>query len=382
MIKLLTIVGARPQFIKAAALSRAIKNNFSNKISEIILHTGQHYDDNMSQVFFDEMQIPKPLYNLNVGSGSHARQTAALIIGIEEILLKEKPDYCVVFGDTNSTLAGSIAASKILVPIIHIEAGLRSYDKSMPEEINRVVCDHLSTLLFAPTDIGYKNLIKEGFNASAKPPYSMDNPYIGISGDIMYDNTLFYSEIAEKKSTILSDNNLTSGNFLLATIHRDFNTDNPERLTSIFNAFIYIANKEKIKIVLPLHPRTRKSIENNFSDDFKKLIFNNSNFCILPGVSFFDIMKLENHAQMVFTDSGGVQKEAFFFNKPCIILRKETEWTELVENGAALTVDTDEKKIFEAYSHFKKGNNINHENIFGDGHAAEYICNEILKFHQ
>ncbi|HEY0030274.1 MAG TPA: UDP-N-acetylglucosamine 2-epimerase, partial [Bacteroidia bacterium] len=208
MIKLLTIIGARPQIIKAAALSRAIKNSYSEKIREVIVHTGQHYDTNMSQVFFDELKIPHPNYNLNAGSGSHGRQTAAMIDGIEEILLKEKPNAIVLYGDTNSTLAGAIAASKLQVPIIHIEAGLRSFNKSMPEEINRVMCDHVSTLLFSPTKTGYDNLIKEGFKNSNTPPYTADNPKVYHCGDVMYDNTLYFSAVADEKSTVLKKNNL------------------------------------------------------------------------------------------------------------------------------------------------------------------------------
>ncbi|MGZ3900928.1 MAG: UDP-N-acetyl glucosamine 2-epimerase, partial [Bacteroidia bacterium] len=218
MIKIVTIIGARPQIIKAAALSRAIKNKFSDKIKEIIVHTGQHYDANMSQVFFDELNIPQPDYNLNVGSGSHGKQTAAMIIGIEEILLKENPNAIVLYGDTNSTLAGGIAASKIHVPVIHIEAGLRSHSKAMPEEVNRIMCDHVSTLLFSPTKTGFDNLVREGFNAGAKAPYSADNPKIYHCGDVMYDNSLHFSNVAESKTDILAKLKLQKNKFILATI--------------------------------------------------------------------------------------------------------------------------------------------------------------------
>ena len=227
MIKIVTIIGARPQIIKAAALSRAIKNKFSNEIEEIIVHTGQHYDQNMSQVFFDELGIPAPNYNLGVGSGKHGEQTAKMIEGIEEILLKENPDYLVVYGDTNSTLAGAIAASKIHIPIVHIEAGLRSFNKSMPEEINRICCDHCSTMLFSPTETGYKNLINEGFNPENKKPFTIDNPGIYHCGDVMYDNSLYFGSKANSQQPT------ANSQYILCTIPRNNNTDEPERLSAI-----------------------------------------------------------------------------------------------------------------------------------------------------
>src|ERR1035437_9926284 len=219
--KILTIIGARPQFIKAAALSRAIRNKLPDKIKEVIVHTGQHYDDNMSRIFFEEMEIPKEDYNLEVGSGSHGKQTASMISGIEELLLKEKPDCVVLYGDTNSTLAGAVAASKIHIPVVHIEAGLRSFNKSMPEEINRITCDHCSTLLFSPTKNGYVNLTKEGFSEFSKAPYTADNPKIYHCGDVMYDNAIYFSKITENKSDILKQYALTPANYILATIHRN-----------------------------------------------------------------------------------------------------------------------------------------------------------------
>src|ERR1019366_3584515 len=252
MLKLLTIIGARPQIIKAAALSRAIKNKYSDKIQEIIVHTGQHYDENMSQVFFNELKIPRPNYNLKSGSGTHGKQTASMIVGIEEILLKEKPSCIILYGDTNSTLAGAIAASKIQVPIIHIEAGLRSFNKSMPEEINRIVCDHVSTLLFSPTKSGYDNLLNEGFKENNIPPYTIDNPKIFHCGDVMFDNSLYFSTIAEQKTNLLQENNLEKGKFILATIHRNNNTDEPIRLNALFSAINKIASENKVKTIIPL----------------------------------------------------------------------------------------------------------------------------------
>ncbi|MBL7898496.1 MAG: UDP-N-acetylglucosamine 2-epimerase (non-hydrolyzing), partial [Crocinitomicaceae bacterium] len=273
-MKIITIIGARPQIIKAAAISRAIRNSFAQQIQEIIVHTGQHYDENMSEVFFDELQIPRPDYNLNVGSGNHGKQTAKMLEGIEEIILREKPNAVLVYGDTNSTVAGGLAASKMLVPLIHIEAGLRSFNKSMPEEINRIVCDNMSTLLFSPTRQGVENLKKEGFNLNAVSPYSIDNPKVYHCGDIMFDNSLYFSDLADKK-TILKELNLTPG-FILATIHRNANTDDAGRLSAIFEALAEISSANQIQIILPLHPRTKKMMDVNLSSELKTKIENNT----------------------------------------------------------------------------------------------------------
>lgn len=379
MIKIITIIGARPQIIKAAAISRAIRNNFSDQINEIIVHTGQHYDLNMSKIFFDELEIPKPDYNLNIGSASHGKQTALMIEGIEKILLNEKPHSIILYGDTNSTLAGAVAAAKIHIPVFHIEAGLRSFNKKMPEEINRIVCDHASTLLFSPTLTGFNNLIREGFDPDTKPPYNIDNPGIYHCGDVMFDNSIYFSEVAEKKSGILKQLNLSPGKFILTTIHRDNNTDNPERLNTIFSALINIAESQNINIVLPIHPRTSKLLKNNLSTELYHAIKNNPLIKIISPVSFLDMIVLEKNSEMIFTDSGGVQKEAYFFQKPCIIMRSETEWKEIVENKAAIVTDADETRILNAYEHFKKSNKILFPPIFGDGKASEFICKEIVK---
>jgi len=377
MKKIVTIIGARPQIIKAAALSRAIRNVYADHLKEIIVHTGQHYDDNMSQVFFDELDIPRPEYNLNAGSGSHGRQTAVMIDGIEEILLKEKPSCIVLYGDTNSTLSGAIAAAKIPVPVVHIEAGLRSFNKSMPEEVNRILCDHVSTLLFSPTKAGYANLLKEGFKEDPEAPYSADHPKIYHSGDVMYDNSLYFSEMAGEKTKILGEHELESGNFILATIHRNNNTDEPARLNSLFSAMDKIAAKST-KVLLPLHPRTAKLLPGNLEPDVYSRIKTNKNIKIIPPVSFLEMIALEKNASLVMTDSGGVQKEAFFFKKPCIILRAETEWIELVDCGAAKIADADEEKILEAYAYFSEKKDLQFPRLFGDGKAAEFICREII----
>lgn len=376
--KIITIIGARPQIIKAAALSRAIKNKFADKIKEVIVHTGQHYDENMSQVFFDELAIPHPNYNLNVGSGSHGKQTATMIDGIEEILLKEKPNAIILYGDTNSTLAGAIAASKISVPVVHIEAGLRSFNKSMPEEINRILCDHVSTLLFTPTKAGFDNLLKEGFKENNQAPFSIDNPKIYHCGDVMYDNSLYFSAIAEEKTSVLKTHNLQNDEFILATIHRNNNTDEPIRLNALFNAMNKIATENKIRFIIPLHPRTAKLLAKNLSSELYTAIKTSKYIKIIEPVSFLEMIALEKNAKLIMTDSGGVQKEAFFFQKPCIILRSETEWVELVNCGSAKIVDADETKIVDAYNYFSKMDNLQFPSLFGEGKAAEFICEKIL----
>ena len=379
MFKIITVVGARPQIIKAAALSRAIKNHYSEKINEVIVHTGQHYDENMSQVFFDELGIPSPDINLSVGSGSHGRQTATMIEGIEQVILDEKPNAIVVYGDTNSTLAAGVAASKIHVPVVHIEAGLRSYNKKMPEEVNRIMCDHVSSLLFSPTKTGVENLLKEGFIQEADGNYSMDNPGVFHCGDVMYDNSIHFSEISAQESTVLADNRLNEGEYILSTIHRNDNTDTPERITGIFEALQAISKDNNVEIVLPLHPRTSKILTQNLPSELYQTIQSNPNFKLIPPVSFLDMIALEKNAKLVITDSGGVQKEAFFFNKACIILRPETEWVELVSCGSAKIVGWNKDKIIEAYNRYSDDSNLHFPPVFGNGKAAEFICDMMLK---
>lgn len=378
MIKIVTIIGARPQIIKAAALSRAIKNNFSSQITEIIVHTGQHYDDNMSQVFFDELEIPLPNYNLNVGSGNHGKQTATMISAIEDVLLIEKPNAIVLYGDTNSTLAGAMAASKIHIPVIHIEAGLRSFNKSMPEEINRIMCDHVSTLLFSPTKTGFNNLIQEGFLSQTKAPYSIDNPKIYHCGDVMYDNSLFFSKISDVKTSIINDLKLKNNGFILATIHRNNNTDEPIRLNALFKSLNDISINHQLQIVLPLHPRTSNLLDRNLSKDLAEAIRLNSNFKIISPVSFLEMLALEKNCCLVMTDSGGVQKEAFYFEKPCVILRPETEWIELLENGSALIADANENKIKFSFEQLIAKKDLSFPKLYGDVNAAVFICSEII----
>lgn len=378
MLKIVTVIGARPQIIKAAALNRVIRNSHSGTIREIIVHTGQHYDVKMSQVFIDELGIPAPDYNFGVGSDTHGAQTGKMIRDIEEVLYKEQPDYVVLYGDTNSTLAGSIAASKMNIPVVHIEAGLRSFNKSMPEEINRIMCDHVSTLLFTPTQTGLDNLLKEGFTETSEMPFTPDNPGIFHCGDVMYDNTLHYKELAFKKSTILEEYKLTD-EFTLCTIHRNNNTDDPNRLNTIFSTLDKLSRQHKTPFVLPLHPRTRKAMEEALEPTVEKALNKNPYIRIIPPVSFLDMIVLESKCNMVITDSGGVQKEAYFFKKPCIILRSETEWKEIVDAGAGLVTDVDKDEIMRAYTYFKANAlKLKFPSIFGDGNAAGFICQTIL----
>lgn len=378
-IKLLNIVGARPQIIKSSAISRAIRLKFSDEINEITLHTGQHYDKEMSEVFFDELEIHKPDFNLGVGSAHHGRQTSAMITGIEEVILNEKPDAVLLYGDTNSTLAGAIASVKLHFPVIHIEAGLRSFNKSMPEEINRIMSDHTSTLLFAPTNAAFKNLMNEGFRPENSPPYTIDNPKIYLTGDIMYDNSLFFAELAErKKGDLLESMSLERDKFILVTIHRDINTDDTGRLEVILSTLKSLAEEYSMPFVMPVHPRTMNSLKsglNNLLDDLKKCGY----MRIIPPVSYLAMTLLEKNCNMIITDSGGVQKESHFFKKPCIILRKETEWIELVANGSVKLVDANPELIRSEFAQFmQSGQNLEYPGFYGDGKTAEFILKEIL----
>ena len=378
-IKLLNIVGARPQIIKASAISRAIRLHFSKEIIEITVHTGQHYDKELSEVFFDELEIHKPDYNLNVGSAMHGRQISMMISGIEDVLLKEKPDCVLLYGDTNSTLAGAIAASKIHFPVIHIEAGLRSFNKTMPEELNRIMSDHSSTLLFAPTNAAFKNLMSEGFRPENSPPYTIDNPKIYLTGDIMYDNSLFFAELAErKKASLLEQMSLERDKFILVTIHRDMNTDDIVRLEAIFTTLKKLAEGNSITFVMPLHPRTTNSLKTSLNKLYDEL-----GSCgyirLIPPVSYLEMTLLEKTCRMIITDSGGVQKESHFFKKPCIVLRKETEWIELVANGTAKLVDADPERITQEFvTLMHSDSELEFPGFYGDGKTAEFILKEIL----
>lgn len=351
MVKILTVVGARPQFIKASMLSGLFQKD--KNIKEILVHTGQHYDKNMSDVFFKQLQIPKPDYNLGVGSDSHGRQTARMLSEIEVILIKEKPDIVLVYGDTNSTLAGSLAASKLHIPIAHVESGLRSFNKSMPEEINRLLTDHLSTWLFCPTDTAVTNLRKEGIEKG-----------VHLVGDIMFDAILYYKNVALKHSTALSKLNLTAKDYYLATIHRAENTDDFDRLKTLL---IVLSQLDKA-VVLPLHPRTKHKIEHWELEHFLSA----PHIHIIEPLDYFDMLTLESQAKMILTDSGGVQKEAYMLRIPCITLRDETEWIETVQTKwNSLVGASDHQKILREIS--EKEEPDTYPVLFGEGKTSDEI---------
>lgn len=360
-MKILTVVGARPQFIKAAAISRAIRDQYSNSIEEIIVHTGQHHDENMSQIFFDELDIPKPKFNLEISGGGHGAMTGKMLEGIERVLLQEHPDCLLIYGDTNSTLAGAISAAKLHIPVAHVEAGLRSFNMRMPEEVNRILSDRISTLLFCPTKTAVENLYAEGIKNGV---YQV--------GDVMYDVALFYRERAQKNSHILSRLGLTNKSFALATCHRAENTDNPFRLASILEAFSEIA--KDLPLVLPLHPRTKKLItENNLNSLLASIT-------ITDPLPFLDMIALEQSAKMILTDSGGVQKEAFFYNAPCITLRDETEWVETVSLGWNQLVGADTRAIIRAVEKISiSPDSVAQNTPYGNGDASQEICKHLLK---
>jgi len=361
----MTIVGARPQFIKAAVFSRLVRSEYINTVKEILVHTGQHYDDNMSDIFFREMEIPTPDVNLGIGSGNHGYVTGNMLIGIEQLLFDYKPDIVLVYGDTNSTLAGALAASKLNIPVAHVEAGLRSYMMIMPEEQNRRLTDHLATWLFCPTQTAVNNLEKEGIiHANVNKP-TADNKAVILCGDIMYEAMLYYKNKAfEKNSALL---NQIPEKFYLLTLHRAENTDNPQRITAIINA---LNRYDAIPAVFPVHPRTKKIIH-ALGLHLKKHIH------VIDPVGYFEMIMLENKCMFIVTDSGGVQKEAYFFKKPCITLRDSTEWVELIETGWNTLVGADEQKILQALDSMPQyGKDVM---LYGDGKTSHYIIQSLLK---
>ena len=370
-MKIVTIIGARPQFIKAAPVSLAIAEHncftpHTSHLTEIIIHTGQHFDTDMSDVFFKELNIPRPDYNLGINSASHGAMTGRMLEKIEEILIKEKPGWVLVYGDTNSTLAGALAAVKLHIPVAHVEAGLRSFNREMPEEHNRVLTDHCADILFCPTETAVNNLRNEGFtNIVTNPSPLIPNPYslplVTNVGDTMYDAVLQFSEIARRQSTILEDLGIKSKEYLLATVHRPYNTDIPENLQNILSAFLEIDEP----IIFPVHPRTRQCLINLNSKP------KTQNLNIIPPVGYLDMLILEQSARAILTDSGGMQKEAYFFGVPCVTMRTETEWVETVEAGWNIVVGADRGKIVEAVRSFKTDNH--RPELYGDGRAAEKI---------
>ena len=396
-MKILTILGARPQFIKAGSVSREIAKD--DEVEEVIVHTGQHYDTNMSDIFFDEMKIPKPNYFLGIGGMSHGAMTGQMIEKIEELVLKEKPDWVLVYGDTNSTLAGAIVASKLHIKLAHIEAGLRSFNMKMPEEVNRILTDRVSDILFCPTDAAVENLKKEGF------PFKLStNNYQLITnvGDVMQDGAMFYKQFA-KRPEATKNQQLKTNNYILCTIHRAENTDNINRLKNIFESLDEIS--KEIQVILPFHPRTRKIVSslwslvdseekgvyylktNNQKPETKNQQLKTNNLIIIDPVGYLEMVWLIDNCSLVMTDSGGLQKEAYFFEKRCITLRDETEWVELVDIGMNTLVGADKAKIVSSFwsivskNHkLKTKNQQQKTNLYGDGRASKKIIEYIRKY--
>lgn len=348
-VVILSIVGARPQFIKLAPLSKVLRES---GFREIIVHTGQHYDENMSRLFFEELEIPRPDYNLGIGSGSHGEQTGRMLIGLEKVLMKERPNLVIIYGDTNSTLAGAIVSSKLHIPLAHVEAGLRSFNRDMPEEINRIVADHLSDILFAPTETAVENLKREGIEKG-----------VYLVGDIMFDALTYFSKISSQKSRILDILKINRKEYYLATIHRAENTDNYNKLRAILE----VLSKLDRPVIFPIHPRTRNRIKEYGLESLLENIY-----CIEP-VGYLDMIELEKNALAILTDSGGIQKEAFWLRIPCITLRDETEWVETVRYGWNRLVGTDRDKIMKAIRDLRPGEDIN----FTNEYASSKICNII-----
>lgn len=366
-MKIATIVGARPQFVKAAVVSRAIAEHnaggLSDKIEEIIIHTGQHYDSNMSEVFFQEMRIPQPNYNLSIGGLSQGQMTGRMLEKLESIFVAEKPDIILVYGDTNSTLAGALAAVKLHIPIAHVEAGLRSFNMEMPEEVNRILTDRISKWLFCPTETAINNLKREGYCSEPITSTAKHQPIVANVGDVMLDATLFYKKVATPSKIVADIISRYKDNFYISTIHRAENTDDVENLRHIVHALDDIS--AKTKVILPLHPRTAKLLKTY------GLQFNN--VCCIEPVSYFDMITLLTACKGVFTDSGGLQKEAYFFERPCITLRNETEWLELVNVGANTLVGTDYERIINAEKEIDRTKDCFVEKLYGNGNTAERI---------
>ncbi|MGJ8665815.1 MAG: non-hydrolyzing UDP-N-acetylglucosamine 2-epimerase [Patiriisocius sp.] len=362
-MKIVTVIGARPQFIKSAAVSKAIidynKEKEEDVIEEIIVHTGQHYDANMSDVFFEQMHIPKPKYQLDINGLSHGAMTGQMLEAVEKVLLEEKPDWVLVHGDTNSTLAGALAAKKLHIKVAHVEAGLRSFNDKMPEETNRILTDRMSSILFVPTDSAIENLKNEGYDAIGSS--------IIKNGDVMYDASLEFTPFAQKPSQDIPKN------FILCTVHRAENTDDEKRLRGIFDALNEIA--EDTAIVLPLHPRTKSYIE-------KYSIKLSKNIHAINPVGYLEMLYLLDNCNMVITDSGGLQKEAFFFNNLCLTLRDDTEWVELVHHGFNTLVGADRKTIVSAFKNAQSENKDFSMNLYGEGDASNIIVNALVNYMQ
>lgn len=371
MIRICSIVGARPQFVKASAISRAIQEHFAQNITEFLIHTGQHYDYMMSEVFFKELGIPEPALHGEAGAGSQAEQTANMLLFCEKAFMELKPDLVLVYGDTNSTLAGALAASKLGIHVAHIEAGLRSYDRAMPEEINRVLTDHLSSLLYVPVQNAIDCLKKEGIQSDnhIKRPDSR-NPQVYNSGDVMLDTCVYYSHFPSK---VLEENGIAENEYLLCTIHRPSNADKPLRLERIFNELLLLSADLNKTIILPLHPRTKKMLGEARMQEFEKTTLR-----IIEPQGYLNMLHLERNAFMIITDSGGVQKEAYFFKKPCVIVRDRSEWTEILQSGWAVLAGDEELQIRSKALNLLDNLPSIYPELFGDAKAANHILEHIL----
>ena len=353
-MKIVTVIGARPQFIKASVVSAAILKK--SAIKEVIVHTGQHFDSNMSEVFFNELNIPRPNYQLNINSGSHGAMIGRMVEQIEQVCIKESPDKLMVYGDTNSTLAGALAAAKLHIPVVHIEAGLRSFNMQMPEEVNRILTDQVSNILFCPTETAIRNLKNEGFDRKNVKVFNV--------GDVMQDSSVYFSNFAKKPNQLKG---LGKSEFIIATLHRAENTDDINRLKNIVNALNYLHNNIK-PVVLPLHPRTRKVIENLNLD---------LNVTVIEPVGYLEMLWLLKNCSLVVTDSGGVQKEAFFFNKPCVTMRDQTEWVELIEEGVNMLAGADTQTIIDLTIKMLGKEILDSKNLYGGGNASIKIVEHL-----
>lgn len=358
MIKIATIIGARPQFIKAAAVSRVINSRYASEVKEVLVHTGQHFDEKMSQIFFDELGIPSPKYNLEISGGLHGAMTGRMLEAIEKVLCEEKPDWVVIYGDTNSTLAAALSAAKLHIPVAHIEAGLRSFNMRMPEEINRILSDRVSSLLLCPTEEAVVNLTREGLTKG-----------VHLVGDVMFDVAMHFAGLASQRSDILTAHGIAPKRYVLATCHRAENTDDATCLTGIVHGLAKIAKSRQV--ILPLHPRTKIKLKEFGLVDLMAEI------SVIEPVSYLEMVVLERNAEYIITDSGGVQKEAFFYEVPCITIREETEWVETVESGWNILVGCDTKKMLNAIEKHASGERLNVK-PYGLGDASERIVDLLL----
>lgn len=372
MIKILTIVGTRPQIIKSFSLSKEIRSNFSNLINEIIVHTGQHYDEKMSEIFYKEINLALPKYEFKLDPNHKISTLFQIIFNLEEIVKKEKPNAILVYGDTNSTFAGAYIASKLNIKLLHVEAGLRSYDKNMPEELNRIFTDHLSSILFCPTKSSVKNLEIEGiFHSNGS--CSMTNKKVYLSGDIMYDNLLH--NVTKKNKNILRRYKLK--NFCLLTFHRKLNTNNKYRLKKIVNSLVKFSETFKKTLFFPIHPRTKKYFKLFFGNNSYDYLLSHKFFKIIDPISYTEMISIIQNCDLVITDSGGIQKEAYLLEKPSIIIRNETEWIEILENGSSVLWDLRFESFVKSYEELLN-NKLKFQKLFGNGNSANFICDKII----